>query len=203
MSQQQNHPPLDLSKGWTPVQIENLVEVRDTETKGRCLYTKIPLDPGQVIFVESPMLTSTPSLDKEVWDILNKCQKEQPMDLPPVWHMAALYTLSQLPKDVVDICLDKWVPPESMEVCDDVKRVHSRLPPATTKKIKTNEYQQAVMAWRYNSFGHHSDSDGLVMYNRISMMSHSCQSTCCWHYGDNDTFILRAMCYKLAKVTIG
>ncbi|ETW56340.1 hypothetical protein PFUGPA_01669, partial [Plasmodium falciparum Palo Alto/Uganda] len=26
----------------------------------------------------------------------------------------------------------------------------------------------------------------------ISMLAHSCISTACWHYGENDSFVLRA-----------
>lgn len=44
---------------------------------------------------------------------------------------------------------------------------------------------------RYNSFGHHSE-DGLVLYNRISMAAHGCDPTCCWTYGDEESFVLRA-----------
>jgi len=32
----------------------------------------------------------------------------------------------------------------------------------------------------------------LVLYNRISMCSHSCDPTCCWSYGEDDAFVLRA-----------
>ena len=145
-----------------------------------------------MVFVESPMLTSTPDLDPETWSVLNKVHEEQNMELPPVWHLAAIYTLKDLSKEIIDICMDKWVPSELLEVCDDVKRSHAALSEATKAKVDINDYQRVLMAWRYNSFGHHTESDGLVMYNRISMMSHSCRSTCCWHYGENDTFILRA-----------
>ena len=113
--------------------------------------------------------------------------------------MAAIYTLKDLTKDIIDICMDKWVPSELLEGCNDVKRTHAALPEATRGQVDINEYQRVLMAWRYNSFGHHTESDGLVMYNRISMMSHSCRSTCCWHYGENDTLKKKLANKKLTK----
>ncbi|CAD7929953.1 unnamed protein product [Amoebophrya sp. A25] len=60
-----------------------------------------------------------------------------------------------------------------------------------------------VGAWRYNSFGHHTE-EGLVLYNRISMCAHSCDPNCCWTYGEGDSFVLRARRFVAAgeEITI-
>eukprot|EP00392_Amoebophrya_sp_AT5.2_P001267 g1269.t1 len=59
------------------------------------------------------------------------------------------------------------------------------------KQMTKTLVQTLINAWRYNSFGHHTE-EGLVLYNRISMCSHACDPSCCWTYGDDDSFVLRA-----------
>ena len=59
------------------------------------------------------------------------------------------------------------------------------------KYCKPSTVQHLVNAWRYNSFGHHTE-DGVVLFNRISMCAHGCDPSCCWTYGEKDTFVLRS-----------
>ncbi|KAF4728817.1 hypothetical protein FOZ62_008102, partial [Perkinsus olseni] len=59
-------------------------------------------------------------------------------------------------------------------------------------QLDARDYVHLLLIWRFNSFGHHTVADGLIMYDKISMLSHSCEATCCWHYGPNDSFVLRA-----------
>lgn len=59
------------------------------------------------------------------------------------------------------------------------------------RPVDPGHLQRLVSSWRYNSFGHHKE-DGLVLYNRISMCAHSCDPSCCWSYGEDDAFVLRA-----------
>ena len=54
------------------------------------------------------------------------------------------------------------------------------------------EYAHLTLVWRFNSFGHHTDSNALCMYDVTSMMSHSCGSSGVWHFGSDDSFCLRA-----------
>ncbi|KAL8454314.1 hypothetical protein Emag_001473 [Eimeria magna] len=169
-------------------QIAKRVRVRHVEGKGRCLYTRSSLAPGEVIFVEKPVLVAVPSLNPELWDLLTTLNEEAAFDLPPIWHLAALSSLTSLGEEGFKICMDKWVPETDREPSEDVLRVCSYI----EGEIDPHMYERMLLVWRYNSFGHHSEAQGLVLYNRISMMAHSCKATACWHYGEDDAFVLRA-----------
>ncbi|KAL8437412.1 hypothetical protein ACSSS7_001007 [Eimeria intestinalis] len=169
-------------------QIAKRVRVRHVEGKGRCLYTRSSLVPGEVIFVEKPVLVAVPSLNPELWDLLTTLNEEAAFDLPPIWHLAALSSLTSLGEEGFKICMDKWVPETYREPSEDVLRVCSYI----EGEIDPHMYERMLLVWRYNSFGHHSEAQGLVLYNRISMMAHSCKATACWHYGEDDAFVLRA-----------
>ncbi|KAL8446569.1 hypothetical protein Emed_005023 [Eimeria media] len=173
---------------YTLGQIAKRVRVRHVEGKGRCLYTRSALAPGEVIFVEKPVLVAVPSLNPELWDLLTTLNEEAAFDLPPIWHLAALSSLTSLGEEGFKICMDKWVPETDREPSEDVLRVCSYI----EGEIDPHMYERMLLVWRYNSFGHHSEAQGLVLYNRISMMAHSCKATACWHYGEDDAFVLRA-----------
>lgn len=169
-------------------QIAQRVQVRHVEGKGRCLYTRSALDPGEIIFIEKPVLVAVPSLNPELWDLLTTLNNEQAFDLPPIWHLAALCSMTTLGEEGYKICMDKWVPETDREPSEDVLRVCSYI----EGDIDAHVYERMLLVWRYNSFGHHTETQGLVLYNRISMMAHSCRATACWHYGEDDAFVLRA-----------
>jgi len=168
--------------------IHQAVTIKHTQRKGRCLYTRKDLNPGDIIFIESPVLVAVPSLNPDLWSMLSELNDTNTMELPPVWHLAAICSLTMLEQRGRQIIADKWVPDANKAPSDDVIRVlqHTRI------KLDPREYERFLQAWRYNSFGHHTESDGLVLYNCISMMAHSCGSTACWHYGEDDAFVLRA-----------
>ncbi|CBZ55580.1 hypothetical protein NCLIV_060040 [Neospora caninum Liverpool] len=173
---------------YTLSQIATKVQVRHVPGKGRCLYTKHDLEPGAIIFVETPVLVAIPSLDEELWSALTEINDEEALELPPVWHLAAICSLTMLDDEKKQICLDKWVPDPDRPPSDDVLRVINR----AGLEVHPQLYERMLMVWRYNSFGHHTEQQGLVLYNRISMMAHSCRATACWHYGEDDAFVLRA-----------
>jgi len=98
----------------------------------------------------------------------------------------------------IGVILDKFVPDPNEEAGDDVTRIIASLEDdmhpnlnLKEKPIDPRHFQRLVSSWRYNSFGHHKE-DGLVLYNRISMCAHSCDPSCCWSYGEEDAFVLRA-----------
>lgn len=191
--------PSEETKAWSMGRIERRAVVRDTPAKGRCLFTKEACDPGQVVFVEKPTLVALPAMAPKLWEHLTKLHEAQPLNLGTVtFHFAALVSALQLDKPSLDIILDKFVPEPDEEPGDDVIRILKSLQEnmADTlnlpeKPIDARHLQRLVSAWRYNSFGHHKE-DGLVLYNRISMCAHSCDPSCCWSYGDEDAFVLRA-----------
>ncbi|CRH00022.1 SET domain protein, putative [Plasmodium relictum] len=189
---------------YTVEEIDNEVEVSHVKGKGRCMFTKKNLDPGSIIFIEKPLLIITPSLNEKLWNHLNKLNNEQNFELPLKWHFAALCSITILDDSSFKACIDKWVPEPDKEPDKDVYNVLDKVCDKKIfkngkkvyyykkKLIDPNIYDRIIQVWHYNAFGHHTDSEGLVLYNRISMLAHSCNSTACWHYGENDSFVLRA-----------
>jgi len=189
--------PSEDTAAWSTQRIDRRVSVRDTPDKGRCLYVNEAMEPGQVVFVEKPCLVALPALSQKLWDHLQKLHEAQPLNLGTVtFHFAALMSQLQLETQHIDVILDKFVPDPDEEAGEDVVRILQSLKehlPDLLKSVQVDpqRVQRLVSAWRYNSFGHHKE-DGLVLYNRISMCSHSCDPSCCWSYGDDDAFVLRA-----------
>ncbi|CRG96202.1 SET domain protein, putative [Plasmodium gallinaceum] len=189
---------------YTVEEIDNEVEVSHVKGKGRCMFTKKNLDPGSIIFIEKPLLIITPGLNEKLWNHLNKLNNEENFELPLKWHFAALCSITILDDSSFKACIDKWVPEPDKEPDKDVYNVLDKVCDKKISKngkkvyyykkklIDPNIYDRIIQVWHYNAFGHHTDSEGLVLYNRISMLAHSCNSTACWHYGENDSFVLRA-----------
>lgn len=191
--------PNEESKAWSTARIDKKAQVRNTPDKGRCLFTNEAADPGHVVFVERPTLVALPASAPKLWEHLTKLHEAQPLNLGTVtFHFAALLSQLQLDAMAIDVILDKFVPDQDEEPGEDVLRILSSLtddmhPNLNLKEqpIDPRRLQRLVSAWRYNSFGHHKE-DGLVLYNRISMCSHSCDPSCCWSYGEEDAFVIRA-----------
>ncbi|XP_026191250.1 uncharacterized protein LOC34620772 [Cyclospora cayetanensis] len=120
---------------FTLSQIAQRVHVRRVEGKGRCLYTRNALAPGEVIFVERPVLVAVPSLNPELWDLLNELNGETAFELPPIWHLAALCSLTMLDEEAFNVCLDKWVPDEDSEPSQDVLRVTTSSPCSVCRTV--------------------------------------------------------------------
>ncbi|OII77770.1 hypothetical protein cand_014090 [Cryptosporidium andersoni] len=172
---------------WDISQIDEHVEIRVTKDKGRCLYARKSFNPGDIIFAENPILVVTPDIAQEMYDFLEELNESETFSLPPLWHLAALCTLTMLDEETKQACLDKWVPDPYAEPSHDVIKVIEN----SGLDIDPYMYERTLGAWRYNSFNHTSNN-GIVLYNRISMMAHSCAASCCWHYGIENTFVLRA-----------
>eukprot|EP00919_Chromeraceae_sp_WS-2016_P038918 GHVR01092899.1.p1 GENE.GHVR01092899.1~~GHVR01092899.1.p1 ORF type:complete len:510 (-),score=103.76 GHVR01092899.1:263-1792(-) len=172
---------------WSTEDICTRVYVKHTKDKGRCLFSKVDMEPGEVIYVEKATFVAIPQVYPSLWHDLNGIHDDSPLDLPPTWHFAALCSLFLLNKTDKNIIRDKWIPSTPIP-SQDVLRVVKSL----GASIDPIEYERFLLCWRYNSFGHHTETDGLVLYNWTSMMSHSCVSTCCWHYCEGDYYVLRA-----------
>jgi len=191
--------PSEDTTAWSATRIERRASVRKTAEKGRCLFTNEACDPGQVVFIEKPTLVALPALSPRLWEHLQKLHEAQPLNLGTVtFHFAALMSQLQLDPISIDVILDKFVPDADEEPGEDVIRILQSLQDNMADVLKLREHpidprrlQRLVSAWRYNSFGHHKE-DGLVLYNKISMCAHSCDPSCCWSYGDDDAFVLRA-----------
>eukprot|EP00388_Colpodella_angusta_P017410 GDKJ01043021.1.p1 GENE.GDKJ01043021.1~~GDKJ01043021.1.p1 ORF type:complete len:546 (-),score=82.72 GDKJ01043021.1:260-1897(-) len=178
--------------GWSEAAIDRRVEVRYIEGRGRCLFTRVDLSPGEIVFIENPTFVAIKDFHPELFRQFEIIHKRKGLELPPVWHFAALCVLTMLPRHAMDVCLNKWVPDYARtQIHDDTRRVFRELPGAYTRAVNMQDYEIILQAWRFNSFGHHSEENGLVLYDRTSMMSHSCHATCCWHFGYGDSFVLR------------
>ncbi|GAB66428.1 hypothetical protein PCYB_092140 [Plasmodium cynomolgi strain B] len=185
-------------------EIDEKVEIAHVKGKGRCMFTRKNLEAGSIIFVEKPLIIITPDLNEPLWEQLNKLNNEENFELPLKWHYAALCTITTLGDSDLRACIDKWIPEPDRDadadvfnvlnkVCDKRFGKNGKLQYFFMKKmIDPKIYDRIIQVWHYNAFGHHTDNEGLVLYNRISMLAHSCNSTACWHYGSNDSFVLRA-----------
>jgi len=189
--------PSEDTTAWSVARIDRRSTVKDSSTKGRCLYTNEASEPGHVVFVERPLLVALPAAQPKLWEHLTKLHEAQPLNLGTVtFHYAALLSQIQLEPEPLGVILDKFVPDPDEDAGEDVIRIlksiedNSVLDPKAAA-IDPKKLQRLVSAWRYNSFGHHKE-DGLVLYNRISMCAHSCDPSCCWSYGEEDAFVLRA-----------
>lgn len=205
MSFDQVMEPNEESKPWSTKKIDKRSEVRDTTHAGRCLFTRDGCEPGNVVFVERPTLVALPASAPKLWAHLTKLHETTPLNLGTVtFHFAALLSLLTLDADSCQVIMDKYVPEPDEEAGEDVLRIlkslTDNLPESDEwhenlnqkeKPIDAKRFQRFVSSWRYNSFGHHKE-DGLVLYNRISMCAHSCDPSCCWSYGEEDSFVLRA-----------
>jgi len=191
--------PSEDTTAWPAARIDRRATIRPTPEKGRCLFTNEACEPGQVVFVERPTLVALPALAPKLWEHLQKLHEAQPLNLGTVtFHFAALMSQLQLDPMSIDVILDKFVPDPDEDPGDDVLRIMQSLQENLHDTLNLEQHpldprrlQRLVSSWRYNSFGHHKE-DGLVLYNRISMCAHSCDPSCCWSYGDDDAFVLRA-----------
>merc|ERR1719433_1195572 len=189
--------PSEDTTAWRTTRIDRRASVRKTADKGRCLFTNEACSPGQVVFVEKPVLVALPAMCPKLWEHMQKLHEAQPLNLGTVtFHFAALMSELTLDQASIDIILDKFVPEPDEEPGEDVIRIlqsiQENIPEVLLgRQIDAPKLQRLVSAWRYNCFGHHKE-DGLVLYNRISMCAHSCDPSCCWSYGDEDAFVLRA-----------
>lgn len=156
-----------------------------------------------MIFVENPLLISfsdkNPSLLASLREVFDSF--EEVPELPHVWHYSALLSLLEEDDTIPVRMASKWTPtvPEGVIAeCGKVLRkligmdsvpgeLRSRL-----ERINVEQYGFLTLVWRYNSFGHHTDTGALCMYDITSMMAHSCGASGVWHFGGSDSFCLRA-----------
>lgn len=126
---------------------------------------------------------------------------EHTSDLPHVWHYAALLSLLSEDESMKERMLSKWIPHEHGYAARDCDEIRSRLLKLDSlssslrsrlEKVSLEEYASLTLVWRYNSFGHHTDTQALCLYDTTSMMAHSCAATGVWHFGSDDSFCLRA-----------
>lgn len=197
--QQEDEDELVNPFGWTMPKIEKTTYVKDSDTKGRCLFTKKAVDPGGIVFAEAPTLVALPGENQKLWDHMSKLHQKQPLQLGTIsFYYAAILTHLTRDDEKIRIVADKFVPDPDEPAGEDVLRIVADLKENLSEHLELKKYpidpkylQKLVSAWRYNSFGHHKE-DGLVLYNRISMCAHSCDPNCCWSYGQEDSFVLRA-----------
>ena len=201
---------------WSLEQISARVQSRTTHDKGRCLYTRVPLAPGDVVFVEGPLFSSLPKDHPDLWATLTSAAGDLPtrtgrsaLELPASWHLAALVSTLNTNYRLRERMYDKWSPSTDSNTLDcdyilqyvaegegdagDLRALREGCesgPEGRALLLKT--YCRLLSIWRYNSFGHFSEGEGLVMYDTVSLMSHSCEASCCWHYGSGESFVLRA-----------
>lgn len=154
-------------RAYLPQMIDQKVFIKRVPNKGRCLFARSAARPGDVIFVEDPVLAAIPSINPEIWHILTTMNEEEPLALPPVWHLAAITSLTTLSLSSQRIINNKFVPEPDEQPSRDVYRVLQR----SGLALDPEKYQKTLNAWRFNGFGHHAESDGLILYDRKAGLS--------------------------------
>eukprot|EP00746_Dinoflagellata_sp_MGD_P064207 gnl/MRDRNA2_/MRDRNA2_26839_c0_seq1.p1 gnl/MRDRNA2_/MRDRNA2_26839_c0~~gnl/MRDRNA2_/MRDRNA2_26839_c0_seq1.p1 ORF type:complete len:584 (-),score=50.74 gnl/MRDRNA2_/MRDRNA2_26839_c0_seq1:287-2038(-) len=190
------------SREWATDRIDRRVSIQKSSEKGRCLFTKDAIRSGEVVFVEKPIFVVRPSVAPVLWEALHKLDNNQKLEPGLNLHFAALASLFHLEKPAIQSILDKYVPDRDKEPGEGVMRVLAQLPGALQEHeamypriwaLSPHILQRLVSAWRINGFAYR-DADALVMYDRISMCSHSCDPNCrTWGTGDiHSNFVVRA-----------
>jgi hypothetical protein len=153
--------------------------------------------------VESPLLESLKEVNPPLWDALGDVfdNLTESTELPQVWHYAALVSLIDGSASMREKMMSKWVPDSKGDALENCLEVLTRVSQShllsddmreRLSKINVDDYAHLTLVWRFNSFGHHTDSNALCMYNITSMMAHSCGASGVWHFGSGDSFCLRA-----------
>ncbi|GBE60264.1 apical complex lysine methyltransferase [Babesia ovata] len=181
--------------------IMSLVEIAPAPGKGRCMYVRNGYEPGGLILIEKPLFVIVPNDNIEIWNTINSLHEKQPLLLSPLWHHAALITIMTGTKEKLEVMRGKWVLDPDPPVSEDVYRILEAtcVAQADGTFVYSNQvvvdpkfYQFLLQVWPLNAFGHTTDPNGLVLYNKISFLAHSCDATACWHHVGDDYFVLRA-----------
>eukprot|EP00371_Babesia_bovis_P002357 XP_001611004.1 hypothetical protein [Babesia bovis T2Bo] len=188
-------------EAYSSEQILSLVEIAPAPGKGRCMYTRRAYEPGEIIIIEKPLFAITPDSNSNIWDTLMTLHQEQPLHLPPLWHHAALVSILEGNEEKLEIMKGKWVLDNDPPVSEDVYRIlevtcaehrDGSFVYHNGTVICPNLYQFLLQVWPLNAFAHSTHPQGLVIYDKISYLAHSCDSSATWnHYGE-DIFVLRA-----------
>lgn len=188
-------------KPYTEEEIMKVIEVAVAPGKGKCMYIRHAYEPGGLILVESPLFVIVPDTDKELWNTLTSLNEAQPLMLSPLWHQAALLTIVTGTPEKIEIMKDKWVLDRNPPICEDVYRIleatcvvkpSGEFVYSNGVVVDPQLYQFFLQVWPLNAFGHSNDPNGLVIYNKISYLAHSCDASACWHHYGDDLFMLRS-----------
>ncbi|CDR94559.1 SET AND MYND DOMAIN CONTAINING protein, putative [Babesia bigemina] len=194
-------PMVEEIEPYSDERIMSLVEIAPAPGKGRCMYVRNAYEPGGLILVEKPLFVIVPDNNIELWNTINSLHERQLLQLSPLWHHAALITIITGTKEQLEIMRGKWVLDPDPPVSEDVYRILEAtcVAQADGSFVYSNQvvvdpklYQFLLQVWPLNAFGHSTDPNGLVIYNKISFLAHSCDATACWHHLGDDYFILRA-----------
>eukprot|EP00747_Dinoflagellata_sp_TGD_P170232 gnl/TRDRNA2_/TRDRNA2_201269_c0_seq1.p1 gnl/TRDRNA2_/TRDRNA2_201269_c0~~gnl/TRDRNA2_/TRDRNA2_201269_c0_seq1.p1 ORF type:complete len:546 (+),score=55.98 gnl/TRDRNA2_/TRDRNA2_201269_c0_seq1:99-1736(+) len=187
------------TRPWSIERIGNRTSIQSSPTKGRCLFVNDHCKPGEVIFVEKPMFAMVPSLAPTLWEALVCLFKDRPQIPGRTHHVyfAALMSLFHLDQPTLQVMLDKSIFDEDedswMDVAAILSQLSEELKEHQKEAIDPKTFQKLALAWKYNSFAHKYDDNGLVMYNRLSMCAHSCDPSCAQSRGyDANVCVLRA-----------
>ena len=82
--------------------------------------------------------------------------------MPVVWHLASIYSCRRLNSQQQRILGEKWRPEKNPTVSADISRVCQRL---NLLDVNPVQYEQFINSWRYNCFGHHTEKDGIVIFD--------------------------------------
>eukprot|EP00386_Alphamonas_edax_P004272 GDKI01013499.1.p1 GENE.GDKI01013499.1~~GDKI01013499.1.p1 ORF type:complete len:582 (-),score=201.21 GDKI01013499.1:208-1857(-) len=185
------------------------VECLMTPDKGRVLHSHRDFTPGEIIFIEPPLIAVQERPGDESFEALKGMIQKGGFDFDPLWYWCALNTtlLSDSPtpgpgKNEKNAQTLNCVTTEKQELfltlfapdvdgpSDDVKKILEGL------KLKQGFdpllVEQLLQVWIHNCFEYTDDPVGYSVYFISSFLAHSCLPNAVWHYDAQDNFVLRA-----------
>lgn len=168
--------------------------------KGRVLLSTKTYNPGDIMFVEGPLLIVAEKRDNDWFQRLQGLLKGNPeFSYDALWYWAALNTLCSSDVDEEGKSFLDTVSPEQQHRF--LLLYHEKVEEPSADVIAIIEHFQLpcdpllletlLQIWILNCFEHTDDPLGYATYFMSSFMSHSCLPSAVWHY-EGDNFVLRA-----------
>jgi hypothetical protein len=179
----------DPPEKWHPDRIFETCEVRDTPDKGRCLFTKVDLQRGDVVFREAPLFVALRDDDPELFDAMAQVCERFSLANGPKFYFSGYIGLTTLPPESAYWFSDSYAPKQLLAKDADEATLIRMIP--QLQHVNVRDFHAAVLRVTYNGFypqdKAHEDT-GFSYYYATALMSHSCDpvlSRLSWEFGEN------------------
>lgn len=173
-----------------------MTEIHGCGAKGRCLFVTAAVDVGEVLLREFPLVASSPTSSPDSWSRLHALHEASPLPCEPQWYLAAAAVLSAAAADqaVEEAVADKCVP-EAWPECGG-RLVEADAPRALGALGIPSEAARtlaaAVAVMQFNAF-QLQEPGALGLYERTSMIAHSCCPSASFALSERDELIVTAL----------
>ncbi|CAE8646847.1 unnamed protein product [Polarella glacialis] len=158
---------------------------------GRCLFAATDIAKGETLLTEAPLFVSRPEAEPAILSLLERLHKEAPLGLGHTKaHYAAVLSHLFASPAAYEVLVERWAPKQDGRLSlEEMERVwaelekegllchRGELPEGRAQENLTpSTLQKLVTAWEFNGFS--GESNELLMYDKISTASHSCDPNC-------------------------